>query len=224
MKKNSQKLSIFYRHRAFTLAEVLVTLGIIGVVAALTIPTLMNNIQDYQLKQAWKKEYSVMAQVVARMAQDNGGSIKGLFTSNDTMRDSFKPYLNVAKTCNNLASFGSCWASGFTALNGLSAAVTVGWRNTSGFILNDGASIIFESADGGWVNCDGAIAPQLSICGYAPVDVNGPSKGPNVIGRDIFDFWVLENKILPEGCAQDGRSTCSPAGNGSTCSATYLLN
>ena len=40
------------KKNAFTLAEVLITLGIIGIVAAITIPTLINNVQDAQYKTA----------------------------------------------------------------------------------------------------------------------------------------------------------------------------
>jgi len=47
---------------AFTLAEVLVTLAIIGVVAALTIPSLVTRVQDIQYKTAWKKNYSLLNQ------------------------------------------------------------------------------------------------------------------------------------------------------------------
>lgn len=214
---------------AFTLAEVLITLGIIGVVASITIPTLMKNTQDAEFKSKWKKEYSVMAQAVAQMVQDNGGSIAGLFTSNDVMRDNFKQYLKYSDECANGASFGNCWASVYNGLNGLSGSSAVGWGNTSGLILNDGASIMFESNAGVWSNCLGVITAQLSVCGYVPVDVNGPQKGPNVVGRDIFSLWVLQDKILPEGCIQDGRQAiasteCSSTGSGSSCSAKYLYN
>ena len=48
----------------FTLAEVLITLGIIGVVAAMTMPTLINSTQGAQYKTAYKKALSVMSQAV----------------------------------------------------------------------------------------------------------------------------------------------------------------
>lgn len=234
MKKFNNKIKkiIHYKNiKAFTLAEVLITLGIIGVVACFTIPALISSIQDYQLKQAWKKEYSVMSQAVSRMVQDNGGSLAGLFTTNDSIRDNFKQYLNVAKSCNNGASFGDCWASNYQQLKGGS----YGWGNTSGLILDDGASIMFENGNGTIptaLTCSWQIPPNsnnLYICGYAPVDVNGPTKGPNIVGRDIFSLWILQDKILPEGCAQDGRTAspvtaCSPTGSGSSCSAVYLYN
>ncbi len=43
--------------KGFTLAEVLITLGIIGIIAAMTIPTLLQNTDEAQLKTAWKKAY-----------------------------------------------------------------------------------------------------------------------------------------------------------------------
>ncbi|PWL78731.1 hypothetical protein DBY21_03630 [Candidatus Gastranaerophilales bacterium] len=52
------------RKSAFTLAEVLITLGIIGVVAAMTMPTLINSTQGAQYKTAYKKALSVMSQAV----------------------------------------------------------------------------------------------------------------------------------------------------------------
>ena len=56
---------------AFTLAEVLITLGIIGVVAAMTMPTLMNSTQGAQYKAAYKKALSALSQAVTlNMALD----------------------------------------------------------------------------------------------------------------------------------------------------------
>ncbi len=52
------------KFKGFTLAEVLITLGIIGVVAAMTMPTLINSTQGAQYKTAYKKALSVMSQAV----------------------------------------------------------------------------------------------------------------------------------------------------------------
>src|SRR5574344_915178 len=62
----------FKKSLAFTLAEVLIVLGIIGIVAALTIPTLMANVQKQQYVTALKKFYSTQTEGFARMlAEDN---------------------------------------------------------------------------------------------------------------------------------------------------------
>lgn len=62
----------FVRISAFTLAEVLITLGIIGVVAALTIPTLVSKTKKNQETVALKKFYSAMSQAIKLSEADNG--------------------------------------------------------------------------------------------------------------------------------------------------------
>ena len=49
---------------AFTLAEVLVTLAIVGIIASITIPALLNNIQEKELKTAWKKHIQSWLELV----------------------------------------------------------------------------------------------------------------------------------------------------------------
>ena len=50
--------------KGFTMAEVLITLGIIGVVAAMTLPSLINNNRNKALEAAFKKNYSVIEQAL----------------------------------------------------------------------------------------------------------------------------------------------------------------
>ena len=61
---------MFLKKIGFTLAEVLITLGIIGVVAAMTIPTLVSKSQQRQHVIAWRKAYSSLAQAVRLMQAD----------------------------------------------------------------------------------------------------------------------------------------------------------
>lgn len=58
--------------RAFTLAEVLITLGIIGVVAALTLPTLMTKIQEQSTVGKLRKSYNSIENAYQRMISDYG--------------------------------------------------------------------------------------------------------------------------------------------------------
>ncbi len=60
------------KKRAFTLAEVLVTLGIVGVIAAITIPSLAMRCQKYVLKKQFKKKYLVLQQALDIVANDFG--------------------------------------------------------------------------------------------------------------------------------------------------------
>ena len=61
---NKKGEKIMTKRFGFTLAEVLITLGIIGVVAAMTMPTLMNSTQGAQYKAAYKKALSAISQAV----------------------------------------------------------------------------------------------------------------------------------------------------------------
>lgn len=61
----------FNKINAFTLAEVLITLGVIGVVAAMTIPTLMTNLQNRKLESQFKEGYSILSQAF-KSWQDDG--------------------------------------------------------------------------------------------------------------------------------------------------------
>ena len=91
---------------AFTLAEVLITLGIIGVVAAMTMPTLINSTQGAQYKTAYKKALSVMSQaVVMNIALDDcdlSQTVAGTKNGNEadgvqSIYSLFKNRMNVVK-------------------------------------------------------------------------------------------------------------------------------
>ena len=60
---------------AFTLAEVLITLGIVGVVAAMTLPVLIQNYQKQATATSLKKAYSELNQVLQRSIADNGDPV-----------------------------------------------------------------------------------------------------------------------------------------------------
>ncbi|MBQ8459388.1 type II secretion system protein, partial [bacterium] len=67
---NFDKTQRLLRSAGFTLAEVLITIGIIGVVSAMTIPNLMTNYKVYRLKTQFWKSYSTLSQVIRRMNDD----------------------------------------------------------------------------------------------------------------------------------------------------------
>lgn len=65
-------MGINYKKNAFTLAEVLITLGIIGVVAAMTIPSLIADYRKDVTETRLKKFYSIMNQAILQSVNDNG--------------------------------------------------------------------------------------------------------------------------------------------------------
>jgi len=78
----------------FTLAEVLIVLGIIGIVANMTIPTLIQNVQAEEYITTYKRVYSDISSVVKDIIDENGmGSLAGVLTdSDDTFTTAFKQY------------------------------------------------------------------------------------------------------------------------------------
>jgi len=206
----------------FTLAEVLITLGIIGIVAEMTIPTLMNKTQDMELKTAYKKSYSVLSQAFLLMITDNAESMKNICANGDTacLRDLFASKLNVVKKCDAGSVDSQCWPPTWTRLNN-----NPGWATgatTTGLALNDGTFIEFGSY---FVNCDSATG-SLFDCGSFGIDVNGLKK-PNKIGKDIYFIHLMDNTIKPFGTPGDDVTSragydCGGTGDGEICAYDYL--
>lgn len=168
---------------AFTLAEVLITLGIIGIVAAMTIPALMNKIQDKQFKEAAKEAYSKASQVVQQMKQDNGGDLTYYTTTAASFKPVFMTYFKVIQDCSPTLCVAASGAS--TVYKSLYGDAADTWYVGYGqFITNDGMFWAIYN--------DGTSL-------FIMVDVNGYTKGPNVYGRDTFFFQLVNDKLLSMG-------------------------
>lgn len=177
LKMAAKKLSIIQKYstfRGFTLAEVLITLGIIGIVAALTIPTLMQNFQDAQYKTGYKKAFSVASQALQSCLTDN--EIASRTNQYDdvaavTNWNCFKSKFNVTKDCSNNNN-NLCWDQTGEHLWQADASP---WptQNTWAFVDNSGVSWSrgFDSA---------GFHGEVYL-----VDINGFKK-PNKYGKDRF--------------------------------------
>ena len=144
----NKNLGSSQRYTGFTLAEVLITLGIIGIVVNMTIPTLMNNVQNQEMKVALKKIYAVLTQATMSLMSDNSSTLKGLCNAddNDCFRNYYMQYLKTVKTCDN-GQVGCFWGNpfgGFKVLDGRDVSVSgLAWGVDSSVILNDGTLIDF---------------------------------------------------------------------------------
>lgn len=180
------KITVGKIKKAFTLAEVLITLGIIGIVAAITIPQLLNQTQEKELKEAAKEAFSKASQAVQLMKTNNGGTLADLTLSNYAFGPVFKNNFKVADDCYNSGAdnYQNCIpaVSASTVYKSLfgNPAVTSGLFNYQ-FVTTDG---MFWGVGG-----------TITIA----VDVNGYKKGPNVYGRDVFVFEVKNEVLIPEG-------------------------
>ena len=189
--------SLLSRLAAFTLAEVLVTLGIIGVVAAMTLPTLINNAQNKQLEVAFKKSYSALSQIAQRVAlEDYGGQIP-----DDALSESlgyYAKYLN-GKRCTGTAENGCPANSGTNYCSFMGKT----YKDFSGkvgvqcigndYVVNvvSGSTFYFDVA--------GEVEPIYGTQ-FVVIDVNGWQKRPNKLGHDMFLFSIgRDGKITAGG-------------------------
>lgn len=216
--------------KAFTLAEVLITLGIVGVVAAMVIPALVENSQDSEYKQSLKKAYSVLSQAYELIMAYNGGSFKNAiagFSTSDDLKDLFKSELSYKTDCSSAAPVNTCFFdyTKVKALNGALISSTWGLNSGPGLVLSDGMMMIFRLDSN---TCSGtAPTPYTTECGWITVDVNG-LKQPNTWGKDIYIFFVFDDRIRPSIWFKDNWTPTDDCGVGTnygqTCASKYLIN
>jgi len=183
---------------AFTLAEVLVTLGIIGVVSAMTLPTLVKNHQRQVYVTQLKKVASMLSQGAEKAIFDNNAIslVETKYNSNNETgaRDFFNDNFKVIKNCDNYAE---CFPSEYKLLDGSASDLTWGDGEPS-FILADGTAVHIE------------LDAMNRVNGFwgLYIDING-SQGPNIVGRDFF-YAVLNSDGTVNGA--DVPEFCGVAG------------
>lgn len=224
----------YKKQKAFTMAEVLITIGIIGVVAAMTLPGLINNMQNQEKVTALKKAYSILSQATLLAIELNGDSGSWGIKDNDTevierLFSYYRPQLKIIKYCSGVK--GGCSVDTVKDLKGNKFH----WYNNNHSIGANALSIRLE--DGMTITFDVFSSPknEFGVDTTGPVlvfivDVNG-EKSPNQFGRDIFAF-VLDSKrniLVPAGKDNDSetcKSTGSVPGNynyvGMDCTAKVL--
>ncbi len=163
----------------FTLAEVLITLGIIGVVAAMTMPTLMNSTQGAQYKAAYKKALSALSQAVTLNVALDDYNFADLDGTNYTLEDMLKSRMNVVRTetgFTNVKNGDKAYAVTTTAgtMEG-AGTLTLGAQNTTLF-FNDGIMFSFDPNAATECSKDDTTGSTTPCYGF--IDVNGV-KAPN---------------------------------------------
>lgn len=180
---------------AFTLAEVLITLGIIGIVAAMTLPTVINNVQNKQLEAGFKKAYSTLYQAVMLMGNDDPqlwqtycvkGTDPNLRDNDYTFIKDFSKQFQVLtlqeKNTINLKNIGYKQDYFYAAEKGKNK-FNQDSHNNGAFIAKNGMIVL--SSGCWWSSLDFI------------VDTNG-HKGPNKLGYDVFYFQIAKNnQLLP---------------------------
>ena len=174
----SRFTSHFSRKRiAFTLAEVLITLGIIGFVAAMTLPILIQNHQKRVAVERLKKEYSLLQQALKMYQADNNVDFDEFDTTlsaDEFMQTYILPYVQTIGECENSTK---CYKKFPFGHNKITPLVI----NNKFYILKDGSFL--------------GISQDAPVGKVFFIDINGEQK-PNITGRDIFFFFFVNKSTI----------------------------
>lgn len=200
------------RNFAFTLAETLIVIGIIGVVAALTIPTLNSDTNNKDKVTKVKKAYTVLEDAFGRMASEYGplDEWSSDVLTSERVANKMAAFMKVNKKC--IASgdiSGNCFAAGAKMLKTTGGLTTDDINgNVSSFVLSDSMSVAFDvakDAAGTNAECQSVTGFNVSkVCGMAVIDVDGAAKGKNTHGLDLFAFYLTPDGLVPVGLENDG--------------------
>lgn len=178
---------------AFTLAEVLITLGIIGIVAAMTLPGIINDTRYAEIQTSLKKNYSITQQALLQMSIDEGQVIKADY-GNLILESKLKNYFKLGFDCKGMDYRNICWHPSdstkpqYYTFNG-QTKVKNSVLDDGAFVTNDGSLYLFENAGGG-----------TNHTTYITIDTNSIKKRPNQLGKDLFTFQITnKGKLLPMG-------------------------
>ena len=175
---------------AFTLAEVLITLGIIGVVAAITIPGLINNYKANKLRTQFLKSYSVIQQVFKQMESSDVSLDPSTYVGHSgSFYKEFRKFLNGSTDCGTWSTRTYPCAD----VNNLNYKTYDKSNKPSRYLfddgqiaLPDGTLIIFEN-------------PALDDYVWLFVDINGYNNPPNIWGYDLFTFEFQDGELRTMG-------------------------
>jgi len=220
------------------LAETLITLTIIGILASILISPLLKNIQNNDFKTRWRQTYAQISTAYNSIVYEHGGSLAEYYTADDAampLINDFADKMAVSKKCISQSGINYlCTNPSIILTSGTSGSYKSldgggslpGWNLTSGqLVLNNGITLFFRLYD--------------SNFSLIWADMNGYEKGPNTIGVDLFGVMISKNWLKPMGTIGTGATvnTCNttPATchwsegfhNGSSCagagcSAEYL--
>ncbi len=208
---------------AFTVAEVLITLAVIGVIASFVVPRIKLKYQEITTVSKLRKVYSMVNNSYQQAIRKYGplkywnlaeGSWElgdDTTTNNDDsafFADAEMLYSRLLEGLNaeNVSKILPMQATNYFGNEDKTFKVTDGFEMQPLYRLPDGTTFfqswIEESDCTGNFGVDGNV---FYICGDFRADING-SEPPNIVGIDQFQFWITPNAIIPMGYPQETRS------------------
>ncbi|MCM1339856.1 MAG: type II secretion system GspH family protein, partial [Muribaculaceae bacterium] len=169
---------------AFTLAEILITLGIIGVVAAMTIPNLMTSYKAHKLRAQFLKSYSIIQQISRQMKADDI-EIETLQPQGKPVYTTFINYMSGARNCGS-GPVTKCFSL-YDYYDYSYSKIGAAGLDDGMIIASDGTVYMFENMY------------TSSTDVWITVDINGYRTKPNTLGYDVFTFQYVDGEFKPMG-------------------------
>ena len=214
---NSASLSGFAtceKKSAFTLAEVLITLGIIGIVAAMTLPTLLGRYKEKETVTRLKKTYSILSQAMlfaveeygtvdtwgispSSIGKDEDNKTKLDTTSMITIADRLAMYTKHTRLAQD-------WGEGIVETNMQRTPLKNNYAQfdrPAAFALPDGTIVMIGLV---WnkSQCEKSTVNPLNICSAIVVYFPDMSK-KRIEGVNQFSFYMMKDRIIPFGVPED---------------------
>ena len=202
----------FKTKNAFTLAEIIISVMILGIIASVTVPVLINKYHERTTISKVKRTYSQLNQAILMAVANNGNFTywnvnDGQNATSATQVASYiKPYLNLKKDCGTTACMGYTQQIKF-----LSDQNNPANYDSSGIyykmVLLDNINVWLRGYD---TYCN-------SNCFVVFFDING-NEEPNTIGKDIYAIYTFKNGDIHGAAVGD----CTLRGKGWSC-LNYIL-
>ena len=238
LKKNVQGIFRYAqndRKCAFTLAEVLITLGVIGIVAAMTLPSAMGKYNEHVTINSLKTTYSILQNAYTKAVAEDG--TPDTWTSQSYVSVMSEEFLNkFAKQIRFINLCGRdtskiCLKNRYKTLSGDLSDLQDSWATSARGVMYNGNIVVFYITQANCTRDLGDSKMLKSGCGWVFVDVNGQNK-PNQIGRDGFYFWISKYGVIPMGTEAETfettnfQNSCSDSKTqrGWACAAWVLFN
>ena len=203
------------KRTAYNLAEVLITIGIIGVVAAITISGLIKKYQEYVLHNQLKRCYSVLSQTVTQLNYEYDGNWD---INLSQVFDDITAKIKTVKLCKGKSG---CFESAPIKYRGRSGH-SGNWNanNRCKFVINTGEFVMISKVEG-LVSSDYGYTiknPKFELS----IDING-MKRPNEYGKDVFEFGIRDGILVPAGIDTKSESCKNRQGPGYDCAWMVLV-
>ena len=214
-----------FKKPAFTMAEVLITLGIIGLVAAMTMGSVINKFKEREIVAKLKKINTILSQALVSAIDEQGTVDTWDLIKGDDPEGSafllvnyFERYFKILSNCETKQS--CVGTKPYKYLNGVNHIDYSNQRAYKHVVLSDGTLLIFH-VDREFIKCTNS----KYVCATVFVDTNGYFKGPNQFGKDFFMFAIKKDKIVPYGMPnfESGCNKNVGSGYGLTCGAWVLF-